>query len=135
MRKFLKDGKVIIISLQVSWQQSLLLCCFLFLFISEWPLIRSDAPYPHGSVCSQDLDSEKKKSGREGAEDKQVYDLCLYTVALYGLLSQPVVPPGYLMLYYTSPPLYLSCLFGDQERGNEEDWEEMGNALGMVVNT
>ena len=35
-------------------------------------------------VCPRQL---TKKAALEGAEDKQVYDLCTYVIVLYGLLS------------------------------------------------
>lgn len=62
-----------------------------------------------------------KKADPGGAEENHDYDLCPYIMALYGLLSQPVVPPGYWILYCISSPLHLSCLSSDGELGNEEE--------------
>ncbi len=60
-----------------------------------------------------------KKACLEGAEDKQVYDLCPYVIVLYGLLSPTNGSPRILDALLRVPTPASLHLSGDQERGNE----------------
>lgn len=120
--------------LWVSWQQLLFSCCFQFHFISEWPLFNTDPSLQTKEseregwavtvLCPRRL---TKKAGPERAGDKQVYDLCLHVIVLYGLLSPTNGSPRILDALLHIPHLCISVIsLAIKNTVMRESWWRLG---------